>query len=81
VPLVLPICLVTFQLIPSPASLLAFISSFNTFVSQAGADPQLAEEYEALKLNTAAKYPTGRASYSNAKVSFIEEVLRCVLKP
>jgi GrpB-like predicted nucleotidyltransferase (UPF0157 family) len=39
------------------------------------ADPQLAAEYEALKLNAAAKYPTGRASYQNAKASFIEEVL------
>ncbi len=39
------------------------------------ANSKLAKEYEALKLNAAAKYPTGRSSYSNAKSSFIEGVL------
>ena len=39
-------------------------------------DPQLAREYEALKLEAAAKYPTGpRKSYTDAKANYIEEVL------
>ena len=35
-PLILPICVVTYQLKPGSASLLAFVSTPNTFVSQAG---------------------------------------------
>jgi hypothetical protein len=37
VPLILPICVVTYQLKPGSASLLAFVSTPITFVSQAGA--------------------------------------------
>ena len=46
-----------------------------SFRDQLRANLELAEEYEALKLSAAAKYPTGRSSYSNAKSSFIERVL------
>jgi len=38
-PLILPICVVTDQLEPCSASLLAFVSTSNTFVSQPGAYP------------------------------------------
>ena len=39
-------------------------------------DPQLAREYEALKLEAAAKHPTGpRKSYTDEKATYIEEVL------
>lgn len=39
-------------------------------------DPQLAREYESLKLEKAAKYPTGpRSRYTEEKASFIDEVL------
>ncbi len=45
------------------------------FRDQLRANSELAKEYETLKLNAAAKYPTGRSSYQNAKSSFIEKVL------
>jgi GrpB-like predicted nucleotidyltransferase (UPF0157 family) len=39
-------------------------------------DPQLAREYEALKLEAAAKHPTGpRKSYTDEKANYIEQVL------
>jgi len=50
-------------------------SRYIYFRDRLRANSELAKDYEALKLDAAAKYPTGRSSYTHAKSSFIEKVL------
>ena len=49
---------------------------FIHFRDRLRSDPRLAAEYEAIKLDAAARFPTGtRANYSSVKAGFIESVL------